>query len=57
MNISHAFTFPSNFNTGLALISGVGLLINILSDTSNSRIIIDTRHGCEHIKIPHVVLN
>ncbi len=51
-----AFTFPSNLNTGLAVISGVGLLVSIFNDSSNSRYIIDTRHKGAIMKLPVIVI-
>lgn len=51
-----AFTFPTNLNTGLAAISGVGLLISLFNDSSNSRYIIDTKHQGLIMKLPVIVI-
>lgn len=51
-----ALTFPSRLNTGLAAVSAASLLINIIQDSTNYRLVFDTRGEGAPIQMPFVVL-
>ncbi len=55
-NTSRAVVNPSGLNSGLAVVSAVGLLVGLLNDNSNSRLMFDIRSNGEHRKIPFVAL-
>lgn len=52
----NALAFPSGLNTGLAVVSAVSLMVNLLKDAENYRLVFDTRSQGEAKKMVFVVL-
>ncbi len=56
LSAQRAVAFPSNLNSGLAAASAVSLLVNLMRDSPNTRVILDIRNGGKFKKMPFIVL-
>lgn len=55
-DVSRTFLFPTRLNAGLAAASAVGLLVNMLRESPNTRLIIDSKHDGKVKKMPFTII-
>ncbi|GGD75261.1 hypothetical protein GCM10011514_44040 [Emticicia aquatilis] len=56
LDVSRTFLFPTRLNAGLAAASAVGLLVNLLRESPNTRLVIDSKHEGKVKKMPFTII-